>query len=313
MGESLRAKIWETLDKGLGNLFKPWQIQREELAQAHSDRIRQLISAKTTKEVELLNHDRLDIDDKGRITYLGIKNQKFGTYRELFLDDEKERIIQKKINLLNVISVADSIAESQPDTGNASEPSYEWFERWRENAEYATSDDLRILWAKVICKECEKQGNVSLKTMDYLRNLSHEDANSIEKFSRLNAGPMIIRCFGNPLIEDVQVLPPEYTLGEFKELEENGIITDVGELGFSCSLRDIGTADESFFRITVVTVQINITNDDKTKDLIINGFKITKIGRELFSIINSTADIQYVKNIVGLLNRRGFKTDVRNV
>jgi hypothetical protein len=313
MGESLRVKIWETLfDKGIGNPLKPWQIRREELARSQADRIKQLMIAQTAKDVKLLNDDGLIIDDKGHITYKRAQNQEFRNFEDICLDDEKERIIQKKINLLNTISTADSIADEKIDREHSGKPTLGWFERWRENAENSNTDDLRILWSKVICSECERQGSVSLRAMDFLRNLSQQDAKIIEKYSALNSGPMIIRCIGNPLMEEnANLLPPEYKSTELMYLEELGVISSVNELGYSVSLRDLGTADKSSFRITIINIRINIESNKKIAPLQINGYRINKIGKELFNIIDSTADIKYADNIISMLNRKGFKAEKR--
>jgi hypothetical protein len=225
---------------------------------------------------------------------------------------DDERRIQKNVNLLNVIATADSIAAgNREDVEPQGKPSYEWFERWRENAENARNEDLKILWAKVMCKECSRQDSVSLRTLDFLKNLSKTEAKQIERISRLWGGGLIIRCFGNPLIEaPINTIPPGYEYSEFTELEESGVISNVNELGFTIRLNDHGDSLRSLFGIEFLKARIIITCEKKSNPFLMNGYKVNQIGKELFNIIDSAVDKSYLNNIVTELSRKGYHVNV---
>jgi hypothetical protein len=81
-------------ENGLNWLMKPAQIERNSIAEAHDQRRKMLIEAKTQNDIEKFKQGLVGIDNNGDIMP-AINLEK------IMLDDEKNRIFRKKINLLN--------------------------------------------------------------------------------------------------------------------------------------------------------------------------------------------------------------------
>lgn len=58
-GEALLAKFWETIaEKGIGGLFKPWQIRREGRASIEIRRQEMLVLAQAEREADAIRRWR---------------------------------------------------------------------------------------------------------------------------------------------------------------------------------------------------------------------------------------------------------------
>lgn len=310
MSEKLRNKVWESLiDCGLGSLLKPFQIKRESLAIALANRKKALIEAQTKKDVALIESGQYKTNDKGELIAL----QETEQAEELAIQNYiKNKDVQKAFNILSVVEKIDAIAVAASDEDHEyTEPDYQWFDRWRENAEHASTEDLQILWAKVLCTECKNNKSISLRTLEVLKNLNHDEAEKIELIAALNASGLIIRVIGNPLIDSDQViLPKDIPLTYFIDLEELGIISGVNELGVSYALKDFGAENESTFLIGLPKHSLHIHSNKKIEKLPINGFKITKIGNEIMQILDVDTNKQYLTNLVSVLNSKNYETYV---
>ena len=56
----------------------------------------------------------------------------------------------------------------------------DWIYRWRDAAGEVSSEDMQVLWGKVLAGEIRHPGAFSLRTLDFLRNLSPDEAKLIE-------------------------------------------------------------------------------------------------------------------------------------
>lgn len=98
------------------------------------------------------------------------------------------------------------------------------------NAEDATSETLRRLWARVLTGEARQPKSYSFLTLEFLRNVSVDDAHLIEKLAPFVIDGRIARSVDSFL--DEVGLTFEVLLG----LQELGIIAGVEALGLSVTV-----------------------------------------------------------------------------
>ena len=60
----------------------------------------------------------------------------------------------------------------------------DWIYRWRDAAGQVSSEDMQVLWGKVLAGEIRHPGAFSLRTLDFLRNLSPDEARLIERLAQ---------------------------------------------------------------------------------------------------------------------------------
>ncbi|XIH86279.1 DUF2806 domain-containing protein [Pantoea sp. SGAir0430] len=58
---------------------------------------------------------------------------------------------------------------------------FDWIQRWRSYAVNVTSEDVQALWANLLAGEIKSPGRFSLRTMEFLKNITKNDAKDIER------------------------------------------------------------------------------------------------------------------------------------
>ena len=82
-------------------------------------------------------------------------------------------IEQKEFNVEKALLAA---AEELTDGGPGSMPSDDWWLTWQDGAEYASDDDLRRIWGRVLAQEIRQSGSVSKRTLGVLKTLDKPTA-----------------------------------------------------------------------------------------------------------------------------------------
>lgn len=81
-----------------------------------------------------------------------------------------------------------SDAESRDSETNESfdvDMDFDWMMRFFDAVGYISSDELQQLWGKVLAGEARKPKSCSLRTLDILRNMTHDEAAIFQKLARL--------------------------------------------------------------------------------------------------------------------------------
>lgn len=165
---------------------------------------RQLSQAQIAKEVEeiaagnkvfvkgsLLRKGRL-VD--GRIDNLGSGNISHpddtspSSLTELVHEESLAREERSLINASKSALHAAADLETDEAQGRERETEDEvnedWVYRWRDAAGEVSSEDMQVLWGKVLAGEIRHPGAFSLRTLDFLRNLSSDEAKLIERLAQ---------------------------------------------------------------------------------------------------------------------------------
>ena len=311
----LLDKFLETLmENGLKWLIKPAQIEQNGIAEAHVQRRKMLMEAKTENDIEKYKQGLIDIDDNGYI----ISKANFA---EIMLLDEDIRIINKKSNLINTLNKARILLENKSDLAeeNTEKIELNWFNRWREEAENSSTEEIQYLWAQVLKQEITIPNSVSLRTLDFIRNLSKKEALLIEKIISYSFANLVVfditQNSKNMSIIDIPNVPDEnnsfitqmgISQNQLYELKELGII---GGVGFSGVIWDIPTqSDEIFFYNMILNnnIHIKITKNNKNFNPQFNAYNLTNRGIELKNILEINENMEYFNIIFSKLKTMGY-------
>jgi hypothetical protein len=182
--------MWETTtEKGIGALFKPWIIRREGEATIETKRKELLILAQTEVDIGkikrgeaslLLNdisnpkliHTTNSVDNDERVEPNFDIAKLVNDYNVLSSCEE----IQKEVNITRALLHAEHALEN--DITDPSDDSIEddWLYRWRDYARNTNSEKLQILWGNILAGEVKQPGAFSLRTLDFIKNLSQSEA-----------------------------------------------------------------------------------------------------------------------------------------
>lgn len=177
-----------------------------------------------------------------------------------------------------------------------------WFNRWKINAGESSNGALQQLWARILVRELINPGTTSLRALEFLSYFSLEDAENLNKLGSWACGDFIYRSA-------LQALPREFDIALFERLEEQGIVRGVHGKVLSKTLPS--QSENSFAcQLKVADKQLSIQSSQARPELHVPAYMITGIGRELISLVNSSADMAYVEAMVQDLHARGMSVTI---
>lgn len=313
MDDKLIGKFWDTITQGgIGNLASPWQTKRQGranvdvkvdemlmLAQAEKD-VQDIKSGnkKFTKDRKLVNNtiNTLEPSNDRIEPYFNLENIIEASESRVALD-----LVQEQINLTKTILYTEHELENNNQEGSEQEVDQDWFTRWRSCAEKVSSEELQKLWAKALAGEIIAPGSYSLRTLEFIKNISLEEANDIDKLA-----PYAI----DNMVHKVDFLAEEgldfnYLLG----MEELGIINGVQARGVQSP---IGSIREGYFeRVMVHNRKILLIKHDRVdKELKYYFYKVTRLGREVLSLGVFPINEAYLEQIGFAIKNQGFQVSL---
>ena len=222
---------------------------------------------------------------------------------------EKNRIrdaVRKEINIANAIAIAEEILKEDTQEPPTDAIEDDWLYRWRDYAANFSSEKLQEIWGKALAGELKTPGSYSIRCLEFLKNLSQEEANIIEKLSAFTFENSIWR-------------------GKLELLEEKGlsfdILLDMQELGIISGVNSTGlhlkwpSPINPNFYVTLVSngKVLIVKHEDPSKLPYIKTFKITSIGQQVFSLGKFEPNIEYLEALGKTLKDQGFNVTIADV
>lgn len=317
-GEQLLGKLWESLaDKGVGSLLKPGQMRREGLVALQLKRAEMLSLAQTKKDIEDIESGRRDISelsmDLGLAKDAQLKPLSFERREPILniveaLDHGKANVIsdavRRDINTSGSIIYAEEALCNDPDPAPDATVDDDWLYRWRDYTGEVSDADLQKIWGRLLAGEVKTPGTYSLRTLDFLRNLSHSEASLIAKVSAIVTDGFIWRPDDNSYA---------VAFDELLDLQEMGFLIGVDSIGLHFTLTKNIESDGSWVSVLqshdkciVVRGSAN-TRDEKLQ---VNVISVSRMGNQILGLGDFKADPVYLKKFGKFISSFGVKVSV---
>mgnify|MGYP000066234435 CR=1 FL=1 len=319
LGEKLLIKMWESLTReGVGSLASPWQIKR--VGKAHAEVRSQEVLCLAQAEVQadaikqgkgklLPDGSFLALDAPGAdidcgVDYLGRIEPELNFD---FLDIERIEQQNKVENIQQQINLNRTIIQAEEALGNfAGEPPEEdvdsdWIKRWEECAKNTKGEELRGFWARLLAGEVRSPGKYSLRTLEFIKNLSQGEALAISKLGQF--------AIGNQLYISGRV-KEEFDLVFLLQMDELGVVTGVqgGEVA-ALEITMNSHEEAKFHRVLAGrNLALIMEGDDPKQQFRLRCYRITKLGEELLSLGDFSTDREYMIELGALIKKH--KLDV---
>ena len=178
ISEPLKRLI-EVVSVGVGAVTHPYLLKKNAEAKAYEIRI---VSQAVAESRKLLGHT--DYED-GKVAIL----TSFEPLNQSLVLPERaanRRDYQELRKQQNIESICSSAAEQIADESTVpeSEPEPEWINRFFDIAENISTEDLQYLWSKILAGEIQKPGSFSLRTLETMKNMSRQEAETFVKLSQ---------------------------------------------------------------------------------------------------------------------------------
>ena len=172
------TRLIEVVSNGVGAVLGPTMIRRK--AKAQAEQIRLIAGAVETAG----NNSSVPVtfnDGTLQITNAGIQvgMQSDGAIDERVLARVEHQERKRQQNLERITAIAADELSGTTEVPDQS-PDDDWVARFFSGSQDISSEQMQKLWGKVLAGEIRKPGQFSLRTLDFLRNLSIAEAKFFE-------------------------------------------------------------------------------------------------------------------------------------
>lgn len=284
------TRLIEVISEGVGAVSRSYLAKQNSEAKAHEIRV---ISA-ALKDVAEQHHlpvvykaGAIEVWQKPEDRTLAFDSLPAEERSALRLDYQ-ERKLQKNIESITSAAAAelskvDDIADEKPDE--------DWITRFFSSAKDISSEQMQDLWGRVLAGEIKKPGSYSLKTLEFLRNVTTSDAAALEHLGKISLQYGNRRFIATHdqkwLQEHLQVYP-----GHHFSLSEMGAMypTDLTLKIF----REDSTHEEVFCAGDLILL---VTRGEIKTEIQLPIWNFTTVGCELLALIPKTNNEQYLESL----------------
>lgn len=318
-GENLLIKLWETLsEKGIGSLLSPWQTRR--MGRANTDvRVEEMLKlAQAEKYAEEIHSGRMIFSD-GKFISLpsSCSNEQIELQNNWSDPPMANRLIEqvvkknnltdsirREVNIGKALLHAEESLEQDSQELPENDIDEDWLFRWRDCASSVSSEQLQSIWGRLLAGEIKAPGSFSLRTLNFLQNLSQPEAESISKLLRFVINDMIF--MGQKELLDREGINFQFLL----EMQNLGVISGVEANGLKItySSRD---NDTFILPLTSNGKVLLIKHADATKKVILNPTcKLTAIGLQILRLGKLDPNNEYLHKIGEIIKSQGFDVEL---
>lgn len=279
MGKAVE-KFIEVVAQGIGILYEPTNIKR--IAKARKEEIKTITEA--IRESDLpISYNNGAVAIEASTKELIERTRK----KSLYVETKKQK------NIEDIIIGAYFNIETNSEVSEE-ELQGEWINRFFNIAGEISSDDLKLIWSKILSEEIRNPGNCSIRTLETLRNISRKEAEIFKKISNyiFKSGNIYYLPNEDSLLKDVNI-----TDNEILQLDEAGLINSSIAINVSINFNE----DEKE-EIKYNTKKIFCTKDKKEK-IKLSAFLLTEAGRNIFDILTPNFEEKYFEKYIEIIKK----------
>ena len=309
-GEKLVIRLWETVtEKGISGWLSPWQTRRKGRALTDVRRDELLMLAQTARDVENIQAGRKSLAADYQLVEHPEKSplalQTDSAFRDAAASVKRNQIAREmraEVNVSKVLLSAEAALEDDPQTPPERKVDDDWLFRWRDAASTVSSEELQTLWGQVLAGEIKSPGSFSLRTLEFLKNLSHKEALQIAKVSPFVISNVIFRG-NNQLLESEGI-----TVSFLLNLQNLGVVSGVGA-GLKQKFHSLAT--EKFEQALVSYNRVLIvTHEDASKKISLEIYTLTLLGEQILELGSFKPHEVYLRSVGQTICRQGFKVHI---
>lgn len=285
------TRLIEVISKGCGAVSAPYLIKKTAEARAHEIKV----IGDALKEVREKSHlpvvydaGSIEMWQKPEDSTLRLEHAPISE-RALSRLDFRER--KRQDNLEKVTTVAATELNGETNVPDQS-PDEDWVNRFFSSAQDVNSQEMQQLWGKILAGEIKKPGSYSLRTLDFVRNLTKTEAEVFENLGRLalriSSGTFVIAAHNKDWLKQNRNIYPshQFLLGEL------GIMypTDLAYNAF----HELGKEEETLISDDSLLV---VKRGQAKQKIELNIWKFTGVGQELLPLVPKPLDEQYLEMV----------------
>lgn len=312
-GEGLLIKLWETLaEKGVGGLLRPWQIKREGSAHLEIRRAEIVGLAAAERDAEEIRSGRRRLREVSSAYFLPAllaeepsqpeSSEEFDEGRtpvEISVRALLADTVRREINVAKTVIYAEEQLQDDCQPPPAESIADDWLFRWRDHAGEVSAEQLQMLWGKLLAGELKSPGSFSLRALEFLRNLSSNEAEEIAFLSRFVVKNLIVRSQRKVLEEE------GISLGFLLRMQELGVVSGVESVGLNMTY--VSSEATRFVQVLCSYGRVLVaTHEDPNKTLVLGMYNLTDVGRQILRLGTFAPHEKYLRKIGEEIKNQGF-------
>ncbi len=307
-GEKLVIRLWDTVEKTIVGLLRPWQIRRVGQAQITVRRTERLDLAQLEQDIKEVQSGRKVLTDEGQLVEAENLPDIKSLHEELDLAAlvsaaQKNQVIREIRSEVNIgKALLNAEAELQNDSQEPPDRCVEedWLFRWRDSASQVSSKELQALWGRVLAGEVKSPGTFSFRTLEFLRSLSTEEAEWITKLAPFVVESDFVFKGCRSLLESEGI-----TLRFLLDLCDLGIVNS----NLQNLQKPMPSVTSSKFELGLVAYGrvLVITHEDPNKKITLKVYRLTSLGREILKLGAFKPNEPYIRKLGQAIRDQGFK------
>jgi hypothetical protein len=307
-GEELVGRLWDTVaNKGIGSLLKPWQMRREGRASIELKRDELLVLAQAKHNAERIERGELTLAQamgtpvSGETARPRLEPHIDPTdLRAIAADIATAEVIRGEVNVTRALLHAETELEGDSQVPPQETVDEDWLYRWRDNASQVSTEELQSLWGRLLAGEVKAPGTFSLRTLEFLKNLSHAEASNIAKLADLSFGDWIFKPSDDFLAQF------GLTFSLLMELQQLGVIAGTDSLGLTITMQSEPVPPHTIVAKLNGWVVLG-ESDEPNQPCAFPAYLITPLGRQVLSLCKPEAQVNYLRKIGAFMKSQGFR------
>ncbi|MDE0127988.1 MAG: DUF2806 domain-containing protein [Gammaproteobacteria bacterium] len=307
-GEKLVIRLWDTVERGLGGLLRPWQIRRTGRARIDVRREEQLKLAQTEQDIQDIQSGRKIFNENGQVIEVSERNRERSSQDESFLTNlvttaQKNLIsreMRSEVNVAKALLNAEADLQDDPQEPPDRDVDRDWLYRWRDYASEVSDAELQTLWGRVLAGEVKSPGKFSLRTLEFLRNLSKEEARQIEKLAPFVVGADFVFKGDSSILESEGI-----TFGLLLSLRDLRIL-DPQSTALKKKLES-ATSDKFLVGLVAYGRVLVVTHEDAKREIELEAYRLTSLGKEVIQLGKFVPHEPYLRSLGRSIQNQGYK------
>lgn len=269
-------KLIEVVSAGIGTIYKPRAIKKEAEAEAHKI----VVLAEAEAKANLIKCDtQLELVER---------TQKRFVNQEVNRQINIEEIAEKAIKYLK-----EDVSEEPVDNN--------WRTRFFNKAQDISGNEIQEIWAKILAGEISNPGNISIRTLEVISNISPKEAELFQKACSFATSNSLIWKLGEELALDKLGL----NYNSLLRLRDAGLVHDNDAL--LRVLIFVKQIDGFPFDIGHKFYKIKNLRKPESKDLRLDQIAFTTAGKELCKFINAPLNSDYIDAFIKAKEKEGYE------
>lgn len=206
---------------------------------------------------------------------------------------------KEQSNVESITSIAAIELASAEDVAGDS-PDDDWVTRFFSYAQDISSEQMQVLWGRILAGEVKQPGSFSLRTLDFVRNMTKSDAELFEHVAKCavkSPAGAFVAAHDKNWLETNRSLRQ----GQHFALAELDIMYP-SDLGLNLFRKD--SIDETYFLLGDRILLLK--RGGIASEITLTVWKFTSIGAELLALVDPHVDDEYLEHIASyFLSKNG--------